>query len=60
VQESKVPIRAISSRSTKLNEKSAELAKASEELLEGSRKLRQRITGINAAFSKIRLERKTP
>jgi len=60
VQETKVPIRAISSRPTKLSKKSAELAKASEELLEGSRKLRERITGINAALRKIKLERKTP
>jgi hypothetical protein len=60
VQESKVPIHLISSRSTKLIEKSAELARASEELLEGSRKLRERITGINAAFRKIKLERKKP
>jgi hypothetical protein len=57
VQESRVPIRAISSRSTKLSEKSAELAKASEELLEGSRKLRDRITALKAAF---RHSRKTP
>jgi hypothetical protein len=60
VQESKVPIRAISSRSRKLSDKSAELAQASEELLEGSRKLREHIAGINAAFRKIKLERKKP
>jgi hypothetical protein len=59
VQESKVPIRAISSRSTKLTQKSAELAKASEELLEGSRKLRERITGIKVAFKETKLKRKT-
>jgi hypothetical protein len=59
VQESKVPIRAISSRSTNLSEKSAELAKASEELLECSRNLRERITAIKAAFKVRKLGRKT-
>ena len=47
-------------RSTKLIEKSAELAKASEELLEGSRKLRERITAIKAAFRETKLEREMP
>jgi len=60
VQESKVPIRAISSRSTKLSQKSAELARASEELLEGSRKLRERITAIKAASRETKLEREMP
>jgi hypothetical protein len=60
VQEPKVSIRAISSRSTKLIEKSAELARTSEELLEGSRKLRERIAAITAAFKETKLKRKTP
>jgi hypothetical protein len=60
VQETTVPIRAISSYSTKLIEKSAELAKASEELLEGSRKLRERITAIKAALKEKKLEQKMP
>jgi hypothetical protein len=57
VQEHKVPIRAI--LSTKRSEKSAEMAKASEELLEGSRKLRERITAIRAAFREGKVKRKT-
>ena len=60
MQETKVPIRVISSRPTKLTEKSAELAKASEELLEGSRKLRERITAIKAASRETKLEREMP
>jgi hypothetical protein len=60
VQKSKVTSRAISSPPTKLSEKSAELANTSEGLLEGSRKLRERIAALIKAAGMLRAQVKRP
>jgi hypothetical protein len=59
VQKSKVTSRAISSP-PKLSEKSAELANTSEGLLEGSRKLRERIAALIKAAGMLRAQVKRP